>query len=59
MGAEEKNPLSGGKFPDDELWYQAYVRQKIGRGLEDIETGRLLSEEDFDRRFARWLESPS
>jgi predicted transcriptional regulator len=41
----------------EDIQYHIYVRQKIEHGLEDIEAGRTLSEEDFDRRMAKWLES--
>jgi predicted transcriptional regulator len=32
------------------------VHQKIDHGLEDVEAGRTLSEEEFDQRMAKWLE---
>jgi predicted transcriptional regulator len=32
------------------------VRQKILRGLEDVEAGRTLSEEEFEARMSKWLE---
>ena len=48
------------QLPDDatldDIQYHIYVRQKIDRGLDDISKGRLLTEEDFDRRMSRWLE---
>jgi len=40
----------------DDIQYHIYVRQKIDRGLDDVEAGRTLSEEEFDLRMARWLE---
>jgi hypothetical protein len=47
-------------LPDDasleDIQYHIYVRQKIMRGLEDIEADRTLSEEDFETRIAKWLE---
>jgi hypothetical protein len=40
------------RLPDDasleDIQYHIYVRQKILGGLEDIEAGRTLSEEEFD-----------
>jgi predicted transcriptional regulator len=46
-------------LPDDvsleDIQYHIYVRQKIERGLEDVEAGRILSEEEFDRRMTKWL----
>lgn len=48
------------RLPDDasleDIQYHLYVRQKIDHGLEDIEAGRTLSAEEFDRRMAKWLE---
>jgi predicted transcriptional regulator len=40
----------------EDIQYHIYVRQKIDHGLEDVEAGRTLSEEEFDQRMARWLE---
>ena len=40
----------------DDIQYHIYVRQKIEHGLEDVEAGRTVSEEEFDRRVAKWLE---
>jgi len=40
----------------DDIQYHIYVRQKIEHGLEDIAVGRTFSEEEFDRRMAKWLE---
>ena len=48
------------RLPDDasleDIQYHLYVRQKIDHGLDDVESGRTLSEEEFDRRMAKWLE---
>jgi predicted transcriptional regulator len=47
-------------LPDDasleDIQYHIYVRQKIARGLEDIEAGRTISEEEFEARMSQWLE---
>jgi predicted transcriptional regulator len=40
----------------EDIQYHIYVRQKIEHGLEDIQAGRTLSEEEFDQRMAKWLE---
>ena len=39
-----------------DIQYHIYVRQKILRGLEDVEAGRTLSEEEFEARMSKWLE---
>jgi len=48
------------QLPDDttleDIQYHIYVRQKIDRGLEDVAAGRVLPENEFDARMARWLE---
>jgi hypothetical protein len=47
-------------LPDDasleDIQYHIYVRQKIARGLEDVEADRTLSEEEFETRMSKWLE---
>jgi hypothetical protein len=45
---DEKNKL--------DIKYHIYVSQKIDQGLKDIEAGRTISEEKFDKRMAEWLE---
>jgi hypothetical protein len=40
----------------EDIQYHIYVRQKIDHGLNDVETGHTLSEEDFDQQMAKWLE---
>jgi len=47
------------KLPDDasyeDIQYHIYVRQKIEKGLRDIDEGRLLDHEEVERRMAKWL----
>ena len=47
-------------LPDDstleEIQYHLYVRQKIERGIKDIEKGRVLTQEEMERRMEKWLE---
>ena len=47
-------------LPDDvsleDIQYRIYVCQKIESGLEDVEAGRTISEEEFEARMSRWLE---
>jgi len=47
------------QLPDDttldDIQYHIYVRQKIDRGLDEVATGQTLSEEEFDKRIAKWL----
>lgn len=47
------------QLPDDssfeDIQYHIYVREKIQRGLEDAEAGRTLTQEEVEKRMARWL----
>ena len=40
----------------EEIQYHLYVRQKIERGITDIEEGRTFTQEDMERRMEKWLE---
>ena len=47
------------QIPEDasleDIQYHIYVMEKVERGLKAAEEGRLLSDEDVERRLARWL----
>jgi predicted transcriptional regulator len=47
------------RIPDDvsyeDIQYHIYVREKIERGLKDVEEGRVLSQEEAEQRMSRWL----
>jgi len=40
----------------EDIQYHIYVRQKIDRGLRDVEAGRTISEKEFEKRMSKWLE---
>lgn len=40
----------------EDIQYHIYVCQKIERGLKDVDEGRVLSQEEIERRMSRWLE---
>ena len=40
----------------EEIQYHLYVRQKIERGIKDIEDGRTFTQEEVERRMEKWLE---
>ena len=46
-------------LPDDatleEVQYRLYVRQKIKRGIDDIDKGRFVSQESVEDRMKRWI----
>ena len=45
-------------LPDDasyeDIQYHIYVQQKIDKGLEAAERGDFISDEEIERRIARW-----
>ena len=47
------------KLPDDasfeDIQYHIYVREKIQKGLTDVEAGRTLTQEEAERRMSKWL----
>jgi predicted transcriptional regulator len=47
------------QLPDEasfeDIQYHIYVREKIERGLKDIQEGRVLSQEDVEKRMSKWL----
>ncbi len=46
-------------LPDDstleEIQYSLYVRQKIERGLQDVEKGRTHTQEKVEKRMGKWV----
>ncbi|MBC6418124.1 MAG: hypothetical protein GDA44_04695 [Prochloron sp. SP5CPC1] len=58
--AKEEVKLLLEQLPEDasleEIQYHIYVRQKIERGLEDVDADRTLSEEEFEARMSKWIE---
>ena len=40
----------------EEIQYRIYVRQKVDRGLKDLEEGRTVTQEEAERRMAKWLD---
>ena len=47
-------------LPDDatleDIQYRIYVRQAIATGLIDVTQGRVITQEEVERRMARWTE---
>ncbi len=48
-----KNIPDGGSYED--IQYQIYVRQKTEQGDADAEAGRMLTQEETEKRMERWL----
>ena len=47
------------RLPDEasfeDIQYHIYVREKIERGLKDVEEGKVLSQQEVERRMSKWL----
>ena len=47
------------ELPDDatleDIQYHLYVKQKIAQGVADVAAGRVLSQDEIELRFAKWL----
>lgn len=39
----------------EDIQYHIYVREKIERGLQEVKEGRVLSQEEVERRMSKWL----
>jgi predicted transcriptional regulator len=48
------------QLPEDvsfeDVQYHIYVMQKLERGLKDLEEGRVVTQEEMERRMDRWLD---
>jgi predicted transcriptional regulator len=40
----------------EDIQYHLYVLQRIERGRQDVEAGRVVPQDEVERRMARWLE---
>ena len=49
------------QLPEDssleDIQYHIYVRQKVQKGLQAVEKGKVISHEEVAERMARWLET--
>ena len=47
------------QIPDDssfeDIQYHIYVREKIQRGMDDLKAGQTVTQEEIEKRMARWL----
>ena len=39
----------------EEIQYHLYVRQKIERGIKDVEEGKTYSQEAMEKQMEKWL----
>jgi predicted transcriptional regulator len=38
----------------EDIQYHLYVLQRIERGRQDVEAGRVIPQDEVERRMARW-----
>ena len=47
------------RLPDDttleDIQYHLYVQQKVRRGMQDVEEGRVYTQEEVEKRMKRWV----
>ena len=47
------------KLPDnasfEEIQYHIYVQEKIEHGINEVREGRVVSQEESEKRMAKWL----
>jgi len=41
----------------EDIQYHLYVLQRVERGREDVEAGRVVPQDEVEQRLARWLEA--
>lgn len=41
----------------DDIMYELYFRQRVDRGLRELDAGETVSHEDVERSVAEWLQS--
>ena len=40
----------------EDIQYHLYVRQKVQKGFHDVKEGRIVNQEDVEKRMGKWLE---
>lgn len=48
-------------LPDDCTWediqYHIYVREKVERGIQDVDEGKVLTHDEVEKKMKKWLKS--
>lgn len=48
-------------LPDDCTWediqYHIYVREKVERGIRDVDEGKVLTHDEVEKEMKKWLKS--
>jgi hypothetical protein len=40
----------------EDIQYRIFVRQKVQQGLDDAAADKIVTQEDLEKRLAKWLE---
>jgi predicted transcriptional regulator len=41
----------------EDIMYELYFRQRVDRGLQELDAGQTISHEEVKRNLAKWLQS--
>jgi len=41
----------------EDIQYHLYVLQRVQRGREDVKAGRVVPQDEVERRLAKWLDA--
>ena len=39
----------------EEIQYHLYMRKKVQRGIQDVDEGRIYTQEEVEKRMAKWV----
>jgi predicted transcriptional regulator len=39
----------------EDIQYHLYVLQRVEKGLQEVEQGKLIPEDEMEKRFAKWI----
>lgn len=39
----------------EDIQYHLYVLQRVEKGLQEIDQGKLIPEDEMEKRFAKWI----
>jgi len=39
----------------EDIQYHLYVLQRVEKGLEEVDQGKLIPEDEMEKRFAKWI----
>lgn len=39
----------------EDIQYHLYVLQRVEKGLDEVERGKVIPEDEMEKRFAKWI----